>query len=231
MPANLALVAAATPTPATVRVALETAVSKFLSAEEAAAKLARAATDAADDAVDALSAVERAKAAVAKAGVIDADALAEAVLAGKPAAAFASGREARVALTDAEEWLAQAKGIRDALARKSEEAKTNLALATSSARSAALAVVQTTSAANLAAFITKTAQLQMELQQRLAGLAWLRAERLVPHIDPMISRIVAFHMVNDPGVPRPLDPTSTAAKWEGMIATLTRDPKAPAVIP
>jgi hypothetical protein len=228
MPAKLALAATASPPLAAERADLETAVRKLLAAEEAVPKLERATTEASDAVITAVSAVAAARAAVSKAGTVDADALAEAVLAGQPVASLTSGREARTALADAEDVLAQATQIRDALSTKTQEAKATLSLAETWARSAALAVVQATNAASLAAFIGETAQMQEQLQGRLAALAWLRAQRLVPHIDPTISRIVSFRLSVDPGVPRPLDPTSTAGKWERVVTALMRDPKAPA---
>jgi hypothetical protein len=229
MSANLAVAAA--PTPATLRAELAAAVAKLLSAETAATKLTRAASDAQEATVSALGDIDRAKDAMAKAGAVDADALAASVLVGKPAARLASRREARAAVTDADDRLAETRSIRDALASKAEEAKTSLGFAASSARAAALAVVQATSASGIAAFIAETERLQRDLQDRLAAIAWLRREHLVPFLDPTISRIVSFNMVNDPGVPQPLKPGGTAAKWEGVIATLTRDAKAPASIP
>jgi hypothetical protein len=231
MSAALALPIAAAPTATALRAALTAAVRKFLDAEAAVPKLERATADAYDAMLAATAAVARTKDAATKAGTVDADALAEAALAGKPAPALASGREARTAVVDAEEALTQATRVRDALATKTEEAKTSLGYAASGARTAALAVVQANNTATLAAFVTETARLQIELQGRLAAIAWLRRERLVPYLDATISEIISFRLSVDPGVPPRLDPGTLAGRWEKLVANLTRDHKAPATLP
>ena len=228
---SAALALPATPTVAALRADLAAAVSKHAAARDAADKLARAARDADSAVIDAFAATERAREAAAKAGAIDADELAAAVLAGKPATGTGSRREARATADDADDRLTEARAIRDGLNRKAEEARTSLSFASDRARTAALAVVQATSAANIAAFITETARLQVELQDRLGALAWLRCEHLVPFLDPTISAIVSFRLVVDPGTPTRLDPASTAGRWESMVAALSRDSKAPASIP